>query len=77
MNLEIDVEREDLQDDFRYYDYFGLNYEGFLFDAFPEFKAAYVADAEKMMRAIGYKILANKKDRIPPASDNFILVCQH
>ncbi|MET3658362.1 helix-turn-helix domain-containing protein [Sporosarcina psychrophila] len=56
MNLEIGVERADLQDVIRYCDYFGLDYEGFLFDAFPEFKAAYIADSEKMMRAIGYKI---------------------
>lgn len=56
MNLEIGVERADLQDVIRYCDYFGLDYEGFLFDAFPKFKADYVADAEKMMRTIGYKI---------------------
>lgn len=54
--LETGEYRVDLQDVIRYCDYFGLDYEGFLFDDFPEFKAAYVADAEKMLKAIGYSV---------------------
>ena len=45
MNLETGVYRVDLQDVIWYCDYFGLDYQGFLSDVFPNFKAAYVADA--------------------------------
>ena len=55
-DLETGVERVDLQDVIRYCDFFGLDYEGFLFDDFPAFKAAYVADAEKMLKTIGYSV---------------------
>lgn len=54
--LETGEYRVDLQDVIRYCDYFGLDYEGFLFDKFTEFKAAYVADDEKMTKAIGYSV---------------------
>ena len=55
-NLETGEYRVDLQDLIRYCDFFGLDYEGFLFDKFTEFKAAYVADNEKMLKAIGYSV---------------------
>lgn len=54
--LETGAYRVDLQDVIRYCDHFGLDYEGFLFDDFPKFKAAYVADSEKMLKAIGYSV---------------------
>lgn len=54
--LETGEYRVDLQDVIRYCDFFGLDYEGFLFDDFPTFKAAYVADDEKRSRAIGYSV---------------------
>lgn len=54
--LETGEYRVDLQDLIRYCDYFGLDYEGFLFDDFPAFQKAYVADNEKMMKTIGYSV---------------------
>lgn len=55
-NLEIGVYRAELQDTIRYCDFFGLDYEFFLFADFMEFRTAYVADNEKMMKAIGYNV---------------------
>lgn len=54
--LETGEYRADLQDVIRYCDFFGLDYEGFLFDDFTAFRAAYVADNEKMLKAIGYSV---------------------
>ncbi len=54
--LETGEYRVDLQDLIRYCDCFGLDYEGFLFDDFKTFQAAYVADNEKMLKAIGYSV---------------------
>lgn len=54
--LENGAYKADLQDVIRYCDFFGLDYERFLFDKFPEFKAAYVADDEKMLKTIGYSV---------------------
>lgn len=55
-NLETGEYRVDLQDLIRYCDFFGLDYEGFLFDDFKTFQTAYLADAEKILKAIGYSV---------------------
>lgn len=55
-DLETGAVQADLEDVIRYCDFFGVDYEGFLFDEFAEFKAAYIADNEKMMKTIGYSV---------------------
>lgn len=55
-NLEAGTNKADLQDVIRYCDYFGLDYEAFLFDGFVEFQANHLADAAKLLKAIGYNV---------------------
>ena len=52
--LETGANRVEIQDVIRYCDFFGLDYEGFLFDDFPAFKSAYLADEAKCLKTIGY-----------------------
>lgn len=56
LSLENGTVKAELQDVIRYCDFFGLDYEKFLFDDLPKFKADYIADEKKLLKTIGYKI---------------------
>jgi len=62
MNLESGNYKADLQDVIRYCDYFGLDYESFLFDKFEKFKTDCEADAAKLSKAL-FKTSKNNERR--------------
>lgn len=51
-DLEMGRRKIELNEVIRYCDYFGLDYEAFLFDQFVKFRKEYLADSQKMANTI-------------------------